>query len=222
MPQLLQQGAATCSNIATTFVHPTPEQAPQPPPPAPRQNLAPIHPLMFFPIFFCVCLFFFFFFFAVGLFNFPTTMQVHPNLCCICPSHSLSKQTTNIFIKYYLQNGHKDLPPLKATCLYTTLVNNPPSSRSILNELCVSHTTQVTHVNKLKKVYYAPENNSIYSKQQRWMFSWRYSTRAGDSGDAVKGTAFNSLVPKQEQRIGSSISNRNFHVYYSNRSRAGL
>lgn len=102
---------------------------------------------MFFLIFFFVCTFYFFtflgvflVFFAVGLFKCPIIMQVHPNLGCICPSHSLAKQITNIFIKYYLQNGDKDLQPLKATCLYTTWVNNPPSS--ILNEFCVSHTTQ--------------------------------------------------------------------------------
>lgn len=92
--------------------------------------------LFIFSLFFWV----FLVFFAVGLFKCPIIMQVHPNLGCICPSHSLAKQITNIFIKYYLQNGDKDLQPLKATCLYTTLVNNPPSS--ILNEFCVSHTTQ--------------------------------------------------------------------------------
>lgn len=113
-------------------------------------------------------------------------MQGHPNLGCICASRSLAKQTANVFIKYYLQNGDKDLPPHKATCFYTPLVNNSPSSSSILNELCVSPNTQITRANQ-KKIYFAPENNSIYTKQQRWMFSWCYSTWAGDLGGYSKG-----------------------------------
>lgn len=68
-----------------------------------------------------------------------------------------------------------------------------------------------------KKAHFvAPENNSIYTKQQRRMFSWYYSTWAGDLGAAVKGTAFNSLAPGQhgralwEHRTGSSIRNHQF------------
>lgn len=64
----------------------------------------------------------------------------------------------------------------------------------------VCHTPHSNTRESIKKACYAPENNSIYSKQQRWMFSWRYSTRAGDSGDAAKGTAFNSFVPKQHRK----------------------
>lgn len=120
--QLLQQGLQPmCSNISTTFAPPIPEQASQSPlhPWEGIFYLLPIQPLMFF----FVCLFFSFF--AVGLFKCPTTMQVHPSPGCICPSNSLAKQTTNIFIKYCLQDGDKDLPQHRATWPITPWVPIP-------------------------------------------------------------------------------------------------
>lgn len=90
------------------------------------------------------CVSFFSPFFAVGLFKCPTIMQVHPNPGCICASCTLAKRTTNISIKYYLQNGDKDLPPHKAACFYTSLVNNSPSSLCFKWAVCITQHTNNT------------------------------------------------------------------------------
>lgn len=89
-------------------------------------------------LFIPLCSFFvsFFFLFCWGgrLFKHPTAMQVsrYLRLCSICSSRILAKQTSNIFFKYFLQNGDPDLPHHKATCFYIPLVNNSQSPNSIL------------------------------------------------------------------------------------------